>query len=138
MADIDPRTPILVGVGQIVQHWDGTDAANAPSPLGLQVAAAHRALADSEAAGALAALVDRVVVVRSNLDSIPGTRHPFGRCENPPRTLAAELDMGAARCMYSVVGGDQPQALVNEAARSEEHTSELQSLMRISYAVFCL
>src|SRR3546814_2026124 len=25
-----------------------------------------------------------------------------------------------------------------ESARSEEHTSELQSLMRISYAVFCL
>src|SRR3546814_5041417 len=25
-----------------------------------------------------------------------------------------------------------------EAARSEEHTSELQSLLRISYAVFCL
>src|SRR3546814_9316972 len=25
-----------------------------------------------------------------------------------------------------------------EKARSEEHTSELQSLMRISYAVFCL
>src|SRR3546814_4129907 len=27
---------------------------------------------------------------------------------------------------------------VAEACRSEEHTSELQSLMRISYAVFCL
>src|SRR3546814_10276114 len=27
---------------------------------------------------------------------------------------------------------------VPAAARSEEHTSELQSLMRISYAVFCL
>src|SRR3546814_3966497 len=27
---------------------------------------------------------------------------------------------------------------VSAAARSEEHTSELQSLMRISYAVFCL
>src|SRR3546814_1664927 len=26
----------------------------------------------------------------------------------------------------------------NEKGRSEEHTSELQSLMRISYAVFCL
>src|SRR3546814_8752447 len=26
----------------------------------------------------------------------------------------------------------------NRQARSEEHTSELQSLMRISYAVFCL
>src|SRR3546814_7607330 len=31
------------------------------------------------------------------------------------------------------------RALAKEAAgRSEEHTSELQSLMRISYAVFCL
>src|SRR3546814_1228364 len=29
-------------------------------------------------------------------------------------------------------------ALVPIVARSEEHTSELQSLMRISYAVFCL
>src|SRR3546814_3878377 len=28
--------------------------------------------------------------------------------------------------------------LRNEGTRSEEHTSELQSLMRISYAVFCL
>src|SRR3546814_4767353 len=34
-----------------------------------------------------------------------------------------------------------PQAAAraqNRAGRSEEHTSELQSLMRISYAVFCL
>src|SRR3546814_9951189 len=29
-------------------------------------------------------------------------------------------------------------ALSKRTARSEEHTSELQSLMRISYAVFCL
>src|SRR3546814_941467 len=28
--------------------------------------------------------------------------------------------------------------LVGQMVRSEEHTSELQSLMRISYAVFCL
>src|SRR3546814_7836392 len=31
-----------------------------------------------------------------------------------------------------------PEARHRIAARSEEHTSELQSLMRISYAVFCL
>src|SRR3546814_7296843 len=31
-----------------------------------------------------------------------------------------------------------PEALLKETGRSEEHTSELQSLMRISYAVFCL
>src|SRR3546814_4149684 len=31
-----------------------------------------------------------------------------------------------------------PPAEAMEQTRSEEHTSELQSLMRISYAVFCL
>src|SRR3546814_7151116 len=35
--------------------------------------------------------------------------------------------------------GEEALDLVRAAAgRSEEHTSELQSLMRISYAVFCL
>src|SRR3546814_5418400 len=34
--------------------------------------------------------------------------------------------------------GSACPALVNRDDRSEEHTSELQSLMRISYAVFCL
>src|SRR3546814_9441047 len=33
---------------------------------------------------------------------------------------------------------DNPDRLSAPFARSEEHTSELQSLMRISYAVFCL
>src|SRR3546814_6382553 len=32
----------------------------------------------------------------------------------------------------------QHQGEVDRGGRSEEHTSELQSLMRISYAVFCL
>src|SRR3546814_3062115 len=31
-----------------------------------------------------------------------------------------------------------PMATLEDRWRSEEHTSELQSLMRISYAVFCL
>src|SRR3546814_3521227 len=34
------------------------------------------------------------------------------------------------------LGGDEFGVIL--AQRSEEHTSELQSLMRISYAVFCL
>src|SRR3546814_6551668 len=37
------------------------------------------------------------------------------------------------------VGGDERHHRVERGRpRSEEHTSELQSLMRISYAVFCL
>src|SRR3546814_1808670 len=34
--------------------------------------------------------------------------------------------------------GSPPFKAAQQFARSEEHTSELQSLMRISYAVFCL
>src|SRR3546814_9328709 len=37
-------------------------------------------------------------------------------------------------CVRSQASGYTP----NSPSRSEEHTSELQSLMRISYAVFCL
>src|SRR3546814_9761297 len=41
-------------------------------------------------------------------------------------------EMVISRCNGSVMHRAEP------ASRSEEHTSELQSLMRISYAVFCL
>src|SRR3546814_10099811 len=41
----------------------------------------------------------------------------------------------AALAALSAWGG---VSITMNAARSEEHTSELQSLMRISYAVFCL
>src|SRR3546814_3822687 len=45
----------------------------------------------------------------------------------------------AAR-LEAVAGADfgHAQRQVEFGSRSEEHTSELQSLMRISYAVFCL
>src|SRR3546814_6440239 len=43
------------------------------------------------------------------------------------RIIAVELD-----ALEAVTGGARCKV------RSEEHTSELQSLMRISYAVFCL
>src|SRR3546814_1326528 len=51
------------------------------------------------------------------------------------------IDRHSARTIFLLVTGLQaPLFLVamNLAGRSEEHTSELQSLMRISYAVFCL
>src|SRR3546814_1566906 len=39
---------------------------------------------------------------------------------------------------YWVDYGGTYEQLISASNRSEEHTSELQSLMRISYAVFCL
>src|SRR3546814_7514676 len=42
-------------------------------------------------------------------------------------------DAAGSRCL-----GPPEEAQLRRVDRSEEHTSELQSLMRISYAVFCL
>src|SRR3546814_3672830 len=53
-----------------------------------------------------------------------------------PRTARV---LYSAREMGRVYHAKGVERLVrNELWRSEEHTSELQSLMRISYAVFCL
>src|SRR3546814_10332816 len=43
-----------------------------------------------------------------------------------------------ARMQIAQFGGKIPRNRFLQPTRSEEHTSELQSLMRISYAVFCL
>src|SRR3546814_5967428 len=54
----------------------------------------------------------------------------------PVRRAPAPSDPGELRGIVKTryVGGTQAELL----RRSEAHTSELQSLMRISYAVFCL
>src|SRR3546814_7604260 len=74
-----------------------------------------------------------VLVVTLVLQLLAGERHLFGVDDDDivtaidvrgeRRLVLAAQDVGDDRC---------------NAARSEEHTSELQSLMRISYAVFCL
>src|SRR3546814_3724782 len=53
-----------------------------------------------------------------------GAGRPFGQ-------LAAELEADH-------LWNQHRRGLAEHRGRSEEHTSELQSLMRISYAVFCL
>src|SRR3546814_8197150 len=57
-------------------------------------------------------------------------RHRSGRLPYPQRYAGRS---GEAR---TVLFAAAPQRMTR--TRSEEHTSELQSLMRISYAVFCL
>src|SRR3546814_10781555 len=56
----------------------------------------------------------------------------------PTGKFNAFLSELVAEHPHPLRGGKQPRILFGTQARSEEHTSELQSLMRISYAVFCL
>src|SRR3546814_1355891 len=58
----------------------------------------------------------------------------FGCGSSREHAVWALADFGI-RCIVAPSFGD---IFSNNARRSEEHTSELQSLMRISYAVFCL
>src|SRR3546814_4195116 len=69
------------------------------------------------------------------LTAVHGARGQLDRyalvTDTPARGVveAADLPDAVAECLTPVAGFPD---------RSEEHTSELQSLMRISYAVFCL
>src|SRR3546814_15824867 len=54
-------------------------------------------------------------------------------------TIIGRIEFGPmARATHDSPVGEEGLHLAPGMGRSEEHTSELQSLMRISYAVFCL
>src|SRR3546814_4343502 len=68
--------------------------------------------------------------------SSPKVRRPNGRSWTWPRT-----GEGGARARRAPVPCTRSRSTISDAiacSRSEEHTSELPSLMRISYDVFCL
>src|SRR3546814_4674712 len=97
---------------------------------------ACRALPDAGRGGRRAALPHQAraaLVVRSRTDGLavrPAARHPAAAVGG-----AAGLLPQARRLIDRLLSPFRFRAA--PGTRSEEHTSELQSLMRISYAVFC-
>src|SRR3546814_1659113 len=70
---------------------------------------------------------------RSNMFQMPVRQRP-----DSPRSAAQRWGAGLAAASVLVWSGLAAAAPAPESFRSEEQTSELQSLMRNSYAVFCL
>src|SRR3546814_5481781 len=71
--------------------------------------------------------------VRADFAAAARRSHPSSR---PPPFDRSLIDRRESSAHFTMIRASEPiQCLKN---RSEEHTSELQSLMRISYAVFCL
>src|SRR3546814_5466457 len=68
--------------------------------------------------------------------AIAEAAHALGR--EQVKAFAVEFDAERARHARGLVDHCLHADLMDAMIRSEEHTSELQSLMRISYAVFCL
>src|SRR3546814_1319497 len=60
---------------------------------------------------------------------MPGRDHPSVQVHDPHQFDPVKTGLDCAAALYWKR---------RDIRRSEEHTSELQSLMRISYAVFCL
>src|SRR3546814_7447982 len=74
-----------------------------------------------------------------NKRSSPGFRRHFDyRLVEQERTGPLSHASLIVRVTKLGVGGVKDNQRTGDRQRSEEHTSELQSLMRISYAAFCL
>src|SRR3546814_6995772 len=73
-----------------------------------------------------------IVAAQQNGEIVPVP--PIGQTPPDGRSLADEARERARQERESA----QTSRLFLGGGRSEEHTSELQSLMRLSYAVFCL
>src|SRR3546814_1598002 len=91
------------------------------------------ALAQSVESG-IAALDFKPELIIASFHGMPARTRALGdpyycQCRKTTRLLAERLERDVRISFQSRFG---------RAKRSEEHTSELQSLMRISYAVFCL
>jgi acetyl-CoA C-acetyltransferase len=113
---VDPRTPVLVGVGQVSERLD-EPGYRRRSPVDLAADAARAALADAGAdPAALAAAIDTVAGVRQFEISHPAARAPLGRSDNYPRSVAGRIGAAPARAILEVTGGQAPQHLVNELA----------------------
>src|SRR3546814_5934101 len=86
--------------------------------------------------------VETQVRILERLAALPIIIAPFGAAGFPwPRGDLAVAQCAADFGIPYAMSSTASVALAEIAARcerSEEHTSELQSLMRISYAVFCL
>src|SRR3546814_10034315 len=100
---------------------------------------------------------DSAVVVRGRIKTLPGSQWAAGRAYNeiikkvfdergiempyPHRTIYWGEDKHGEVSPLRIMkerAEEEGEAPALKPSRSEEHTSELQSLMRISYAVFCL
>ena len=106
--NLDPRTPVIVGVGQASERL-GEPGYRRRSPVDLAADAAREALADAggtTGAGGggerLAAAIDTVAGIRQFENSVPGARAPLGRSDNYPRSVAGRVGANPARAVLEV------------------------------------
>jgi acetyl-CoA C-acetyltransferase len=99
---MNPRTPVLVGVGQYLNHIENLD--QACEPVEMMLKAARLAAADTDA-GTVLAQVQSVRVIRG-----------IWRYQNPARWIADRIGVPGVETLGTLFGGNQVQAVVNRTA----------------------
>jgi acetyl-CoA C-acetyltransferase len=106
-----PRMPVLIGAGQKTYR-----KGQAPGPLAMLQEASLLAAQDAGLAPGALADLDGLGVVGFTIDSGGNVSQlPIPRIANPPAALAAALGAAPRRQLYTYMGGNTPQALVNWA-----------------------
>jgi acetyl-CoA C-acetyltransferase len=104
MPPIDPRQPVLVGVGQFSNRVDR--GATPLEPADLMAEALRRAEADAGVSGLLAAT-----------DSIRVLQLLSWRYRDPGAVVAERIGASPRQSVYTVMGGNYVQTLLNASAR---------------------
>ncbi len=102
-APLDPRTPVLVGTGQFNNRVDRGEPVL--EPVDLMTEALRRAEADTGTSGVLGAA-----------DSVRVLMLLSWRYRNPGRLVAERLGLDDPESIYTVMGGNYVQTLVNRTA----------------------
>lgn len=100
---VDPRTPVIIGVGQQLQRVEDPLAALAPAPF---IAEAVRA-----------AVTDAGLSATPDADSIRVVSFLSWRYRDPARFIAAELGLDPRETVSTTMGGNSTQSLINATAR---------------------
>ncbi|MCX6515681.1 MAG: acetyl-CoA acetyltransferase [Actinobacteria bacterium] len=100
---IDPRTPVLIGTGQVLQRAEGLD--DARDPVALMVEAITLAASDAGLSSV------------PNPDAIRVVSLLSWKYGNPAQFIAEDLGLTPRELGLSAMGGNTPQTLVNAASR---------------------
>ncbi|WP_395310115.1 acetyl-CoA acetyltransferase [Mycobacterium sp. AMU20-3851] len=111
---VDPRTPVIVGVGQFTERID-LPGYRGMSSVELATEAARAALADTGAdVAAVAESIEVFAALRQFEISTPFSPAPLGRSDNYPRSVAARIGADPARAVLEPLGGHGSQKVVTE------------------------
>ncbi|SEH65500.1 acetyl-CoA C-acetyltransferase [Mycolicibacterium rutilum] len=111
---VDPRTPVIVGVGQFTERIDDPDY-RGMSAVDLATAAVRAALTDTGVDAATVAEAIQTVYALRQFEISGPMPATLGKSNNYPRSVMRRVGGDPARVVLEPVGGQGPQKLVTEA-----------------------